>query len=80
MIEEPNPYDPKYRIQSHGYEAYAWDLRAWGEAMKARVAELEALIGTIRMITGCPILRNVRDIGVEQHSREIAEAIRNIPF
>lgn len=43
MIEEPNPYNPKYRIQSHGYEAYAKDLRAWGDALKARVAELEAV-------------------------------------
>jgi hypothetical protein len=41
VIEEPNPYNPKYRIQSHGYEAYAKDLRAWGDSLKARVAELE---------------------------------------
>jgi hypothetical protein len=35
------------------------------------LAELEALVGTIRATTtGCEV-RNVRDIGVEQHSHEI---------
>ena len=43
MIEKPDPYNPKYRIQSHGYEAYALDLSKWGDVLRARVAELERL-------------------------------------
>ena len=36
----------------------------------ARISELKALVGTVRDIAGCEV-RNVDDIGVEQHSREI---------
>jgi hypothetical protein len=54
------------------------------EALKSRVLELEALVGTLRGLLGCDV-RNVKDIGVEQHSREISAAIRrhihqNLPF
>ncbi len=37
---------------------------------RQRLAALEALVGTVREIAGCQV-RNVKDIDVEQHSREI---------
>lgn len=40
-------------------------------ASQARCRELEALVGTIRGCLDIQPIRNVRDIGVEEHSREI---------
>lgn len=49
---------------------FLYDLKAAIEALVKRVGELEALVGTIRGLTGCAA-KNVSDISVEAHSREI---------
>lgn len=60
-----------------GEELDAIEARYGRVCSTAKITELKALVGTVRDITGCEV-RNIDDIGVEQHSREIGARIAKL--